>query len=197
MSPEPNLCQNSLHDAQLGKSIVTEILVWLSDHEKLSGWAQFLGSILALGLTYFTAFAPGWRRKKQLGDTAKRLLLNGYEVIESYHRTSAHFLPFPLSVQAASLSMTSVVEELSRFPLFELDDQGSNSVARRLTAMGQTVRLTSLYLDTFAKDLNGLTATEEERDQLREFLSERLKLAGALVLGTRLERPEWPSSEIT
>jgi hypothetical protein len=168
------------------------LLDWLTEHEKLSGWAQFLGAILALGVTYMTAFAPTWRRKRQLRDAAKRLLLNGYEVIESYHRTSANFLPSPLSVRAAALSMTAVVDELGRFPIFELDDQGSNSVARRLIAMGQTVRLTALFLDTFAEDLNGNTATIEERDQFRIFLGERLTLAGALVLGRKLERPEWP-----
>ncbi|MFN3511876.1 MAG: hypothetical protein ACK41C_02435 [Phenylobacterium sp.] len=171
-----------------------DLIVWLTAHDKLAGWAQFAGAILALGLTYVTAFAPTWRRKRQLQEAAKRLLLNGYEVIESYHRTSANFLPSPLSVRAAALTMTAVVDELSRFPIFELDNQGPNSVARRLGAMGQTVRLTSLFLETFASDLNGETATEDERDQLRMFLNDRLTLAGALVLGHELKRPEWSGS---
>lgn len=171
------------------------LLTWLAEHDELSGWAQFAGTMVALGLTYFTAFAPTWRRKRQLRDAAKRLLLNGYEVIESYHRTSANFLPFPLSVRAAALSMTAVVDELARFPVLELDDQGRNSVARRLVAMGQTVRLTSLFLETFAADLSGQTATEEERDQLRTFLAEQLTVAGALVMGSELARPGWPASD--
>lgn len=171
-----------------------ELVAWLIAHNELSGWAQFAGAILALGVTYFTAFAPTWRRKRQLREAAQRLLLNGYEVIESYHRSSEHFLPFPLSVRAAALSMSAVVDELGRFPIFELDDQGSNSPARRLVAMGQTVRLTSLFLDDFAANLNGETATDEKRDQLRNFLHERLTLAGALVLGHELQRPEWPKS---
>ena len=170
------------------------LISWLAEHDKLSGWAQFFGTILALGLTYFTAFAPIWRRKRQLRDAAERLLMNGYEVIESYHRTSANFLPFPFSIQAAALSMTAVVEEMGRFPIFELEDQGSNSVARRLVATSQSVRLTSLFLENFAKNLKGQTATEEERDQLRNFLNERMTLVGALVLGAELRRPEWNQS---
>lgn len=82
---------------------MTEFATWLVAHDKLAGWAQFFGAMLALIVTYVTAFAPGWRRKRQLQSTAARLLTNGFEVIESYNRTSAHFAPYSLSVRTASL----------------------------------------------------------------------------------------------
>jgi hypothetical protein len=66
---------------------MNQFISWLEAHDKLAGWAQFLGAILALLLTYFTAFWPMWRRKRQLRNAAQRLLLNGFEAIESYHRT--------------------------------------------------------------------------------------------------------------
>lgn len=100
---------------------MSQMIQWLEAHDKLAGWAQFLGAMLALLLTYLTAFAPLWRRKRQLCRAATRLLSNGYEAIESYHRTSAHFLPFPLSIRVAA--MTMMAEEIDRFPIFELDDQ--------------------------------------------------------------------------
>lgn len=36
-----------------------ELASWLEAHDKLAGWAQFFGAMLALVVTYFTAFAPG------------------------------------------------------------------------------------------------------------------------------------------
>ena len=68
--------------------MVSAFITWLEAHDKLAGWAQFYGAMFALLFTYLTAFAPIWRRKKQLLRSAQRLLSNGYEVIESYHRTS-------------------------------------------------------------------------------------------------------------
>lgn len=67
------------------------MFAWLEVHESLAGWAQFFGAMLALLLTYFTAFAPHWQRRRQLNNAGTRLLQNGYEVLESYHRTSANF----------------------------------------------------------------------------------------------------------
>lgn len=168
---------------------------WLEAHDKLAGWAQFLGALLALFVTYITAFAPSWRRKKQLHSTATRLLANGFEMIESYHRTSSHFAPFPLSVRAASLSMALVVDEIGRFPTFELDNQGPNSLARRLSAMASVLNLTRLFLDNFAKIIDERTADDEEREQLKAMLENNLKYALSIARGDKMERPTWPISE--
>lgn len=170
---------------------MTEMIVWMEAHDKLAGWAQFAGAILAIILTYFTAFAPTWRRKKQLADSGKRLLSHGFEVIESYHRVSANFLPLPVNVRFASMTMSNIVEEMNRFPIYELDDQGSNSLARRLIAMGGILGGVRLVLDTTADDIEGRAMTEEERDLMREFLGGRLKEASALVLGLQIQREEW------
>lgn len=175
---------------------MNSIITWLEAHDKLAGWAQFVGAVLALFVTYFTAFAPGWRRKRQLHSAAKRLLANGYEVIESYHRTSEKFPPFPLSIRAASLTMTAVAEEIDRFPIFELDNNlGPYSLARRLRSMSGTVSLLSIYLEKLAGDLDARDVTEEDRETLKIMLSERLVQADALVTGKVLQRPEWPSPE--
>jgi hypothetical protein len=47
---------------------------WFEAHDKLAGWAQFFGAMLALVVTYFTAFAPSWRRKRQLQAVRPALL---------------------------------------------------------------------------------------------------------------------------
>ncbi len=168
---------------------------WLEAHDKLAGWAQFFGAVLALVVTYFTAFAPTWRRKRQLQSTAARLLANGFEMVESYHRTSAHFAPFSLSVRAAALSMTYVADEMSRFPVFELDDQGSKSLARRLAAMNSMLGLTRLYLEDFAAQIEGRTADNVERAELRAFLENQIHYALGIARGDDLERPTWPTEE--
>lgn len=169
-------------------------ILWLETHEKLSGWAQFLGTMLALLLTYFTAFAPQWRRKRQLHGTALRLLSNAYEVIESYHRTSANFLPFPLSIRAAAMTMVEVAEEIDRFPIFELEDQGSRSVARHLIAVAMTLKGLKLFLDPIAIELEGRDGTVEDQETIRAFVGERLEAVRALITGAELKRPEWPAT---
>lgn len=171
-----------------------EMIAWMEAHDKLAGWAQFVGAILAIILTYFTAFAPTWRRKRQLVASGKRLLSHGFEVIESYHRISANFLPLPLNMQFASMTMANIVEEMNRFPIYDLDDQGSNSLARRLVAMGGILGGVKLVLDSTADDIGGRAMTEEERDLMRDFLGDRLKEAGALVLGQQIQRQEWPGA---
>jgi len=169
-------------------------IMWLEAHDKLASWAQFLGAVLALFVTYLTAFAPGWRRKRQLKSAAKRLLANGYEVIESYRRVSQRFPPFPLSIRAASLTMRSVAEEIDRFPIFDLDNNlGPNSLARRLRGMSGNVSLLGIYLDKLAGDLDVRALTEEDLEGLKFMLGERLTQADALVTGKVLPRPEWPT----
>jgi hypothetical protein len=96
-------------------SVMDSIITWLEAHEKLAGWAQFFGAIIALAVTYFTAFAPHWKRKRQLRKASQRLLAHGYEALESYHRTSAHFLPYAISLKGASLSIRSVINEMNKF----------------------------------------------------------------------------------
>jgi len=97
------------------------ILNWLENHDKLAGWAQFLGAIITLILTYVTAFAPHWRRKRQLRAASERVLSHGYEAVESFHRTSAFFLPQRINIRAATTSMRSVINELNKFPIYEMD----------------------------------------------------------------------------
>lgn len=168
-------------------------VAWLEAHQALAGWAQFLGALLALLLTYFTAFAPAWRRKRQLRDEAMRLLMHGYEVIESFHRTSAHFAPFQLSLRQASMSMLIAVEDLGRFPVYELDNNfGSMSLARRLMTMRMTVNSVRLFIDATAEEIGDRTATEEENQVLREMIGERLAFAHKLLMGTPMQRPVWP-----
>jgi hypothetical protein len=169
------------------------LISWLEMHENLSGWAQFFGAMLALLLTYLTAFSPLWRRKRQLKRAALRLLSNGYEAIESYHRTSGNFLPFPLSMRTAALTMTGVADEIDRFPIFELDDQGSRSIARHLVAVAMTLKALRLFLEAIAAELEGREATVEDQETIRAFVGERLDSVRAIMSGAELKRPEWPA----
>ncbi|HLO77762.1 MAG TPA: hypothetical protein VK196_14995 [Magnetospirillum sp.] len=169
------------------------LVSWLEAHEKLSGWAQFLGAMLALLLTYFTAFAPIWSRKRQLRCTALRLLANGYEVMESYHRTSERFLPFSLSVRAASLTMKAVSDEIDRFPIFELDDQGPRSSARHLMSMATTLKTLQIFLEDISIELGVREAAIEDQERIRTFVGERLDFVRAMLTGAELKRPEWPA----
>ena len=169
------------------------LAAWLEAHDELAGWAQFFGAMLALGVTYVTAFAPVWRRRRQLQSSATRLIENGYITLESYHHTSADFLPFPLSLRYAALAMRGVAEEIARFPVFELDDQGSNSVARRLTATGIAIKGVSLCLDSLASELDNRPATKEDHDGVRELVGMQLATMEAMMRGEVLTRPEWPA----
>lgn len=169
------------------------LILWLEAHQALSGWAQFFGAMLALLVTYLTAFAPLWRRKKQLKSSAARLLSNGYEAIESYYRTSANFLPFPTSLRLAAMTMLEVAGEIDRFPIFELDDQGSRSLARNLVSTALTLKGLRLFLEPIAVDLESREGTVEDQEIIREFVGERLELVRALITGAELKRPEWPA----
>lgn len=168
---------------------MTEALAWLATNEALSGWAQFAGSMLALIVTYFTAFAPHWRRRSQLENASKRLLMHSYECLESYHRTSAFFLPTAISVRAAGLSMVHIANEIDRFPIFELRDQGGRSTARSLVAVSGMLRLVNLALDSKAVDLKGRDGTVEDQEILREFVGGQLKLVEKIISGAELTRP--------
>lgn len=169
-------------------------LDWLAKHEGLAGWAQFGGTMLALIITYLTAFMPIWERRRRLQDEANRLLLNGYEVIESTHRSWSHFNPFKLSLQQASLSMTEVIDAIGQFPVFELKaNHGSLSSARRLTAMRMSLQSLRLFIDAMAEDLGERHATADETAALLMMFEQPLILARNLVTGTPMERPVWPT----
>lgn len=168
-----------------------EAISWLEAHDKLAGWAQFAGAMLALAATYFTVFAPIWHRKIQLRKAAARLLSNGMEVLESYHRTTPNFLPVSLTLRGAALSVGGVIDEINRFPVYELDDQGSRSLARYLIAMNGNLVTTRLILEDNATMIEGRLATEEERDVLVAFLGERLEFVRGMLAGEEMKRTVW------
>lgn len=91
--------------------------------------------------------------------------------------------------------MNSVASEIDRFPIFELPDQGSMSLARRLVAVGGQLKLTNLILDTFALDLGAHEGTLEEQETIRKFIGERMRFVEKILAGKELKRPEWPISE--
>ena len=138
------------------------IINWLEAHDKLAGWAQFAGAMLALGATYLTAFIPIWNRKRQLRKAAARLISHGYEVLESYHRTTPNFLPTPLSLRGGALAIGGVIDEIARFPIYELDDQGSRSLARYLVAVSANLLAVRLLFENMATIINNDEATEAE-----------------------------------
>lgn len=170
---------------------MNDVIIWLETHDKLAGWAQFSGAMLALAVTYFTAFTPIWHRRRQLRKAAARLLLNGYEVLESYNRTTPKFPPTSLTLRGAALSVGGVIDEISRFPIYELDDQGGRSLARHLIAMNGSLVGTRLIFESTAEDVTGREATEDERDMLVEFIGERLEFVRKMLAGEELSRPEW------
>lgn len=170
------------------------LATWLEAHDKLAGWAQFAGAMLALVATYLTAFMPIWHRKKQLRKAAARLLSNGYEVLESYHRTTPNFLPVSMTLQGAALVLGGVIDEIERFPIYELDDQGSRSIARYLIAMKSNLQGARLVFENTAKDIEGRYATEDERDMIVDFLGLQLEVVRKMLAGEKLERPTWPGA---
>jgi len=60
--------------------------------------------------------------------------------------------------------------------------------------MGLMLGTLRLYLDEFAKSIEGRTADEDEREGLKAFLNSQLNIARGLVMGVELERPIWPST---
>ena len=175
---------------------MNEMVAFLETHDKLAGWAQFMGAMLALLATYLTAFMPIRHRKKQLRKAANRLLEHGYEVLESYHRTTSKFLPVSITLRGAALSVGGIIDAIGRFPIYELDDQGSRSLARNLIAVNGNLLTTRFVLEGSADTIEGREATEEERDTIVEFLNDRLEFVKDLLAGKTMERPVWPNPEI-
>jgi hypothetical protein len=168
-----------------------EVISWLEAHDKLAGWSQFAGAMLALGATYLTAFVPIWNRKRQLRKAAARLLSHGYEVLESYHRTTPNFFPVTLTLRGGALAVGVVIDEIARFPIYELDDQGSRSLARYLVAMSANLLAARLVFEDMATTVEDREATEEERDMLVDFLGQRMELVRKMLAGEEMERPKW------
>lgn len=81
------------------------------------------------------------------------------EAIEIYYRTSANFLPFPTSLRLAAMTMVEVAGEIDHFPIFELDDQGSRSLARNLVSTALTLKGLRLFLEPIAVDLESREGT--------------------------------------
>jgi len=172
------------------------VITWLEAHPALAGWAQFGGAMLALLVTYLTVFIPVWDRRRRLVDEANRLLMNGYEVIESTHRSWSHFEPLKLSLQQASLSMTEVIDAIGQFPIFELrGNHGSMSPARRLSSMRGILKSLRLIIDAAEDDLGNRTATPDETATLLTLFEQPLVIARNLVSGTPMERPVWPTGD--
>ncbi len=151
--------------------------------------------MLALGVTYLTAFIPIWNRKRQLRKAAARLLSHGYEFLESYHRTTPNFLPTALSLRGAVLAVSGVIDEIARFPVYELDDQGSRSLARYLVAINAQLLAVRLFFENMIATIDGREATEDERDALMEFLGQQLEFVRKMLAGEELKRPVWPGVE--
>lgn len=171
------------------------IIRWFEAHNGLSGWAQFFGAMFTLIVTYFTVFAPGWRRQRQLKEAAGRLLQHGYEAVESYHRTSANYIAYAINLRFAAVTMTLMGGEISRFPIYELNDQGSRSLARRLLAMLTILQGLHLFFEEYAGRLGDEPASEEDRTFIRSFVGDRMQAALDLVAGRDLAPVVWTQSE--
>ncbi|WP_394658071.1 hypothetical protein [uncultured Novosphingobium sp.] len=165
------------------------MISWLEHHENLAGWAQFLGAIIALALTYFTAFAPHWKRKRQLNEASQRLMLHGYETLESFHRTSEYFLPSAINIKAAILSIKSIINEIDKFLIYELDDHGSLSTARRLVATSVVLGGTCLFLEDLMTDLHQNQMSEDDREMMRKWIEDQLSGIKAIIQGAPRARP--------
>lgn len=166
------------------------VITLLEAHDKLAGWAQFFGAVIALFVTYFTAFAPHWRRKRQLRAASDRVLSHGYEVVESFHRTSGFFLPQRINIRAAITSIKGVVNELDKFPIYEMDGGLDQVRARRIVAVSSMLEGVCIMLEDVADRLGDDQMVPEDRDFMREWIGGRLKMIADLLAGKKLERPQ-------
>ena len=90
------------------------------------------------------------------------------------------------------LSMNSVAEEIDRFPIYELDNQGSRSPARNLIAVAVTLKGIALFLESIANELDTREGSIEDQQNIRLFVGDRLKFVTDMLTGVELKRPEWP-----
>jgi hypothetical protein len=98
-------------------------------------------------------------------------------------------MPTGVSIRVAGLSMLTVANEIDRFPIFELPDQGSRSVARHLVAVAGQLKLTDLILEKFATDLGEREGSADDQQNIRDFVGGQLKLVEAILEGKELKRP--------
>jgi hypothetical protein len=84
----------------------------------------------------------------------------------------------------------AIVDEMDRFPIYELDDQGPNSTARHLVAVSTMLEGTCLFLDDLTERLGTEVMPEDDRDFMRGWVGERLKAVKALMSGAALRRPD-------
>lgn len=172
------------------------MITWLENHESLSGWAQFAGAIIALFVTYVSAFGPIWRRRRHLEEESQRLLMHGYEVIASYNRSLQNFSPSTLTLEQGAIPMTAVIDDMSRFPVYELvGNSRAMSIARRLMTMRMALDTSRHFLLASAGDLNGRTADNEEHETIKAFIEQRLEFAHKLLMNIPMQPVEWPSPD--
>jgi hypothetical protein len=139
-------------------------LLWLEQHEKLAGWAQFAGAMLALGATFLAAWLPVWaqrqdqrRRQKRLREAASNAASAAYagiSTVAEFVQTDAHIeqiaeAGFPDHVWKIGL------RALQEFPLNELDDVG----------VIQNMRI----LATLAEGMGGFCSDAQKYAQLGSF----------------------------
>lgn len=91
--------------------------------------------------------------------------------------------------------MMAVANEIDRFPIFELSDQGARSIARHLVAVGGQLKLTNLALESFAIELDGRDGTADDQETIRTFVGGQMKLVEAILTSKDIKRPEWPISD--
>jgi hypothetical protein len=100
--------------------MINEVMAWLEAHERLSGWAQFLGAIIALGLTAAVARRDGKRRGEEVIIRMKALL----HIVSMIHQNvqEARSIQNPLhgSVSIRGQQIAAISPSLNEFSLVGL-----------------------------------------------------------------------------
>jgi hypothetical protein len=129
-------------------NIFEAINATLKNNEHLSGWAQFLGAMIALGVTYLTANLPIWAMQRQERDRLANLDASAKRLLDASAKTSqraAILLTIsgygPINAQSVAYVLAGSVDALERFPVHDLADQSSpNSLAARIGYMVSALR---------------------------------------------------------
>ena len=80
----------------------------------------------------------------------------------------------------------------NKFPIYELDSGLDQIRARRIVAVTFILDGICLMLDDVAGRLAGDQMSPEDRDFMREWVGDRLKIIADLLAGKVLERPQAP-----
>ncbi len=88
-----------------------------------------------------------------------------------------------------------MADEMNRFPIFELDDQGSRSIARRLVATRSTLNGVRVFLEKVATDIEGRETARADQDMIREFISQQMEVLHNVLSGAEIKRPKWPPAD--